>query len=159
MHEQFSKQADSNFNGKAIHFRKRHPMTFPNILGGAGSAEADNQYTIGFHKLHYSVDFGGSDCCNRSQLLLLHAFRTWWDLGAQFAGFWALFKRPWRPCWCIFIALGTVPGPLFDFLGKGSKKVQKKEGRREPKWMRVPRNFKLFQKMQKCVSIAQARAD
>ena len=65
----------------------------------------------------------------------LHDFRTWWDLGAQFADFWAPFGRPWDPFWCIFTALGPDPGPLFRLSPKSLEKGPKKKRKRELKWM------------------------
>ena len=67
-------------------------------------------------------------------LLILHVFRTWLDLGAQFGDSWAPSGRPWGPFWCIFTALGPDPGPLAHLFLKRLETNTKKERKRELEW-------------------------
>ena len=63
------------------------------------------------------------------------------------------------PFWCLFQALGPDLGPLLRVFWKKLEKGTKKERKRELEWMHFQWNFELFQKTEKYVSTAQARAD
>ena len=55
----------------------------------------------------------------------LHDFRIWWDLGAQFAVFWAPFGCPWSP-FGVFYGSGARPWTPFSTLLEKISKIHKK---------------------------------
>ena len=86
-------------------------------------------------------------------------FSAWRDLEAQFVDPWAPCGPPWNPFWCLFTALGPDPGPLLRLFCKRLEKGTQKDRKRELEWMHSHWIFNFFQKIEKCVPTAPARAD